>query len=173
MVWVDLSEPSGDESQILGDVFHFHPLSVEDARSKLQFPKVETYPGYLYLVLHSIDAKKGQSSVTTRDVDFFIGRNFLVTVHDGQSKTIERLRDVCDRHNRLLGDGPVALPHRLIDLMVDDYRPVVDEIETRIGALEDQAFAGKEHLSRQLLKMKRELASLRRVLVPQRDAMAR
>jgi magnesium transporter len=172
VVWVDLSEPSADESQILQDVFHFHPLSVEDARSKLQFPKVESYPGYLYLVLHGIDVKKGQS-VTTRDVDFFIGRNFLVTVHDGQSKTIERLRGVCDRHSRLLGDGPMALTHRLIDSMVDDYRPVVEEIETRIGTLEDLAFTGKENLSRQLLKMKRELASLRRVLVPQRDAIAR
>jgi magnesium transporter len=173
LLWVDLSEPSSEESQILLDVFHFHPLSVEDARSKLQFPKIESYPGYLYLVLHDIDVKKGQSSVTTRDVDFFIGRNFLVTVHDGRSKTIDRLRGVCDQHSRLLGDGPVALSHRLIDSMVDDYRPVFEEIETRIGALEEQAFTGKEHLSRQLLKMKRELASLRRVLVPQRDAIAR
>jgi magnesium transporter len=173
MVWVDLSEPTTDESQILVDVFHFHPLSVEDARSKLQFPKIESYPGYLYLVLHGIDVKKGQSSVTTRDVDFFLGRNYLVTVHDGQSKTIERLRGQCDQHSRLLGDGPVALMHRIVDSMVDHYRPVFDETETRLGVLEDQAFAGKEHLSRQLLKLKRELASMRRVLVPQRDAMAR
>jgi magnesium transporter len=173
MVWVDLSEPSADESQILLDVFHFHPLSVEDARSKLQFPKVEAYPSYLYLVLHGIDVKKGHASVVTRDVDFFLSRHFLVTVHDGQSRNIERLRGVCDQHSRLLGEGPVALMHRIIDSMVDDYRPVFEGIEARIGALEDQAFTGKENLSRQLLKSKRELASLRRVLVPQRDAIAR
>ena len=76
--------------------------SVEDALSALQFPKIETYPGYLYLVLHGIDLKKGQTSFATHDIDFFLGRNYLVTVHDGTSRSIARLRDVCDRHERVL-----------------------------------------------------------------------
>src|SRR5688572_31355077 len=101
-VWVDLAAPTDEEFRLLGDLFKFHPLSVEDARSALQFPKVEPYPGYLYLVLHGIDLKKGQTQLATRDVDFFVGRNFLVTVHDGDSSSIARLRAVCDRHERVL-----------------------------------------------------------------------
>ena len=54
-MWVDLAAPTEEELRILADVFHFHPLSVDDARSALQFPKVEQYPGYLYVVLHGID----------------------------------------------------------------------------------------------------------------------
>ena len=57
MVWVDLAAPTPDEGRILSDVFHFHPLSVEDALSALQFPKIEPYPGYLYVVLHGIDVE--------------------------------------------------------------------------------------------------------------------
>lgn len=172
-VWVDLAAPDDTETALLADLFHFHPLSVEDAASTLQFPKIEPYPTYLYLVLHGIDVKRGQSQFATRDVDFFLGRNYLVTVHDGQSRTLEKLRDVCGRYSRLLEEGPVALLHRIVDSMVDNYRPVIEGIEDRIGTLEEQAFGGKEHLGRQLLKLKRELSTMRRILVPQRDAVGR
>ena len=172
-VWVDLSAPTLEETQLLSETFHLHPLSVEDARSALQYPKIEPYPTYLYLVLHGIDVKKGQSQFATRDVDFFLGRNYLITVHDGQSRTIATQRDVCGRHSRVLAEGPIALLHRIIDSMVDNYRPVIDAIEGRLNALEEQAFGGREHLGRQLLKIKREVSTMRRVLVPQRDAVGR
>jgi magnesium transporter len=86
-LWVDLANPSAEEFSTLSDVFHFHPLSVEDARSSLQYPKVEQYPNYLYLVLHGIDSQANSRGFSTRDIDFFIGRNFLVTVHDGVSRS--------------------------------------------------------------------------------------
>jgi magnesium transporter len=172
-LWVDLSSPTDDEAAILSDLFHFHPLSVEDARSALQFPKIEPYPGYLYLVLHGIDLKKGQTQFATRDIDFFLGRNYLVTVHDGSSRSIARLRDVCDRHERVLLEGPVGLLHRIVDTMVDHYRPAIEELEDRIGKLEEMAFTGHQHMVRQVLKLKRDLAMLRRVLIPQRDAIGR
>jgi magnesium transporter len=172
-LWVDLASPAEDEARLLSDVFRFHPLSVDDARSALQFPKIEPYPGYLYLVLHGIDVKKGQTQFATRDVDFFLGRNYLVTVHDGQSRTIETLRHQCDRHSRLLDEGPIALLHRIVDSMVDNYRPVIEGIEDRISGLEQQAYSGRTSLGRQLLKLKRELSTMRRVLVPQRDAIGR
>jgi len=171
-VWVDLSSPTSEETRLLSDTFHLHPLSVEDARSALQFPKVEHYPGYLYLVLHGVDVRKG-SQFATRDVDFFLGRNYLITVHDGDSRTLARMRDVCSVHPRVLEEGPVALLHRIVDAMVDNYRPVIEAIEERLNTLEEHAFEGREHLSRQLLKAKREIATMRRVLVPQRDAIAR
>jgi magnesium transporter len=172
-VWVDLAAPAGDELQILADVFHLHPLSVEDARSSIQFPKAEPYQGYLYLVLHGIDVRKGQQAFATRDVDFFIGPNWLVTVHDGESTSIAHLRDVCDRHDRMLAEGPVALVHRIVDAMVDHYRPVMDALEQRIDHLEEEAFAGQRELARRMLKLRHELAEMRRVLMPQRDVLGR
>jgi magnesium transporter len=159
-LWVDLAAPTEVETRLLSDVFRFHPLSVDDARSTLQFPKIEPYPGYLYLVLHGIDVKKGRTQFATRDVDFFVGRNYLVTVHDGQSRSIETLRHMCDRRGRLLDEGPIALLHRIVDSMVDNYRPVIEGIEDRIAGLEDQAYSGRERLGRQLLKLKHELSTI-------------
>jgi magnesium transporter len=172
-LWVDLTTPGDEERRLLLDVFQFHPLSVEDAASSLQFPKIEAYQGYLYLVLHGIDAKPQRSQFATRDVDFFLGRNYLVTIHDGESRSIVRMREMCGRHEHILREGPVSLLHRIVDAMVDNYRPVIEEIEDRIGRLEEQAFAGAERLSRQVMKLKREVGSMRRVMVPQRDAIGR
>ena len=171
--WVDIADPTPEELRILGDVFHFHPLAIEDAQSSLQFPKVETYPGYLYLVLHGIHLKKDQHHFATHDVDFFVGRNYLVTIQDGSSRSIARMRSVCDRNSRVLAEGPVGLLHRIVDTMVDNYQPIVEELEDRIERLEEQAFTGHERLVRQILKAKRELAMMRRVIVPQRDAIGR
>jgi magnesium transporter len=172
-LWVDLKAPGDAERRLLSEVFGFHPLSVEDAVSALQFPKIEAYPGYLYVVLHGIDAEPQQTQFATRDVDFFLGRNYLVTVHDGDSRSIDAIREMCDRHEHILKEGPVALMHRIVDRMIDNYRPVFEEIEARVGRLEEEAFAGHERLSRRVMRLKRDVSSMRRVLVPQRDAIGR
>ena len=170
---MDLSAPTDEESGVLGDMFHFHPLSIEDARSSIQFPKAESYPGYLYVVLHGIDVRKGKQAFATRDVDFFIGATFLVTVHDGESTSIAHLRELCDRHDRLLAEGPVGLFHRIVDTMVDHSRPVMDALEQRIDDLEEEAFTGQSQLARRMVKLRHELAQMRRVLMPQRDVIGR
>jgi magnesium transporter len=172
-VWVDVAAPEGDELAVLAGVFHLHPLSVEDARSTIQFPKAEPYPGYLYVVLHGIDVRKGTEAFATRDVDFFIGPNWLVTVHDGQSRSIAHLRDLCDRHDRLLSEGPVGLFHRVVDAMVDHYRPVMEALEDRIDELEGEAFTGQSQMAQRMLRLRYELAQMRRVLMPQRDVIGR
>jgi magnesium transporter len=171
---MDLAAPTPDEFQVLIDVFHFHPLSVDDARSALQYPKVEQYPDYLYLVLHGIDSEaSSQGAFSTRDIDFFLGRNYLVTVHDGRSRSIERLREACGQYDHLLNEGPVALSHRIVDLMVDNYRPMTEALEERIEALEERALAGRTQLVPEAMQLKRDLAQMRRVFIPQRDAIGR
>jgi magnesium transporter len=173
LLWVDLAAPTADEGRTLSELFRFHPIAVEDAMSVLQFPKIESYNEYLYIVLHGIDVKKGGRQFATHDVDFFLGRNYLVTVHDGSSRSITGLRHICDRHSRVLAEGPVALMHRIVDSIVDNYRPVVEEMEQRIATLEEQAYVGTDNLVRQVLKLKRDIAGMRRVLIPQRDAIGR
>src|SRR2546430_7649128 len=137
VVWVDLAKPSIPESLILGETFHFHPLSVEDAMSELQFPKAEAYDGYLYVVLHGIESMGAEHRFQTHDVDFFIGPNYLVTVHDGDSRSISDLRDHATRNAKILGEGAVALFHRVVDAMIDHYRPEMDKLEDRLDQIEN------------------------------------
>jgi len=173
-VWVDLAAPSIPESLILSDTFKFHPLSVEDAMSELQYPKAEAYDGYLYVILHGIHFREGGQAFGTHDIDFFVGPNYLVTVHDGDSRSIADLREHATRNPKILSEGPVALLHRIVDAMVDSYRPEMDKLEDRIDELEKKIFEAPEpQLVRQILSEKRHVAGLRRIVTPQRDVIAR
>jgi magnesium transporter len=174
VLWVDLAAPTLDEARVLSDVFHFHPLSIEDALSEIHSPKVEQYPGYLYLILHGIDFDHAERQFATRDVDFFLGRNYLVTAHDGRSRSIAKLRTICDEHEHVLAEGPAAVMHRIVDSMVDNYRPEIDALEEEIDKLEEDAIVGPQtDLMSKILAVKRDLASLRRVVIPQRDVVGR
>ena len=173
-LWVDLSTPAPEEAALLSDVFHFHPLSVEDALSAIHHPKIEPYQGYLYLILHGIDFERVEHQFATRDVDFFLGQNYLVTVHDGRSRSVAKWREICKRHEHVLAEGPVGVLHRIVDSMVENYRPEIDGLEEQIDQLEDEAIFGRRtNVVREILAVKRDLASLRRVVIPQRDAIGR
>jgi magnesium transporter len=174
IVWIDLAAPTPDESRILTDVFRFHELAVEDALAEIHSPKAEDYPGFVYLVLHGIDFEAAAHCFATHEVDFFLGPNYLVTVHDSTSRSIERWRAVCPRSPHVLKEGPAALLHRIVDVMVDNYEPEIDKIESRLEELEDQVFAHpRRRIVKDILEVKRDIGALRRVTMPQRDVIGR
>ena len=174
-LWVDLVQPTPEEGQqLLADTFHFHPLSVEDALSEIHHPKVEPYDRYLYVILHGIDFQGSEHEFSTRDVDFFLGDNYLVTVHDGRSRSIEKVKGLCEQHVHILEEGPVALMHRIMDSMIDNYAPEMTELEEQMDELEEEAILGAgDNLVRPILALKRDLSALRRVVIPQRDVVGR
>lgn len=173
-VWVDLSDPTPEETEILRTAFGFHDLAIEDALSESHHPKVESYGSYLYLILHGIDFRAKEHYFSTLDVDFFLGEQYLVTVHPGVSRTIDHMRQVCERNSRVLGEGPAALLHRIVDAMVDHYRPEVDKLSDRLDDLETEIFQGRDvMLAKKILDFKADISSLRRVVLPQRDIVGR
>lgn len=175
IVWVDIAAPTPDDARLLTDVFQFHELAVEDALAESHHPKVEGYDGYLYTILHGIDFKASEHEFATHDADFFIGANYLVTVTDGTSRSIPETQTACERNSRMLAEGPCALAHRIIDTMVDHYRPEVDKLEERIDELESTVFESGETraTNQEILDLKRDVASLRRIILPQRDVLGR
>lgn len=173
-VWVDLNHPDSEESKILREVFHFHELAVEDALAALHHPKIESYGDYLYLILHGIDFSAREHEFKTQDVDFFLGERYLVTVHPGVSRSIGKVGEVCVRNARVLGEGTVALTHRIIDTMVDSYRPEIEKLQDRLDQLEKEVFErSRPQLARRILEIKRDVSSLRRIVQPQRDVIGR
>lgn len=173
-VWVDLSAPTAEEMGILSSVFHFHELSIEDARAEIHHPKVETYGSYVYVILHGIDFRAREHRFSTQDVDFFLGPQFLVTVHGGVSRSIGKTAEICEKNSYVLEEGPAALMHRIVDTMIDNYRPEVEKLQQRLDRLEAEVLnSGQRHLARRILEFKRDVTSLRRVVQPQRDVVGR
>jgi magnesium transporter len=174
LLWVSLEQPTAKEARILSDVFHFHELAIEDALNEIHHPKIESYGDYLYLILHGIDFHARQHIFTTVDVDFFLSQQYLVTVHHAASRSISKVADICARNNHVLAEGTAALMHRIVDAMVDNYRPEVEKLQERLDKLETDVFERPNpRLARQILDFKRDVASLRRIVLPQRDAVGR
>jgi magnesium transporter len=174
VVWTDVREPAAADAETLRLMFGLHPLSVEDALQAMHHPKVEAYDSYLYVVLHGIAFRQEAHAFDTLDVDFFLGRNFLVTVHDGRRRSVSHVAELCRRNPLILKEGPVSLMHRIVDTMVDHYRPEVDELESWLDEIEGRVFSGnRPDLTREILAVKRDITSMRRVVVPQRDIVGR
>jgi magnesium transporter len=173
-VWADVQQPDAADADTLRTLFNIHPLAVQDAIEELQHPKVEAYPGLLYVVLHGINFKPESDEFDTHDTDFFVTREFLVTVHDGKRRSIEQICKLCLDNTLVLREGTVALMHRIVDRMVEHYRPEVDELEERLDTIEDQVIESPSHeLTRHILTMKRDIAAMRRIVLPQRDVVGR
>jgi magnesium transporter len=174
ILWVNFQDPTPEEARLLSDVFHFHELSIEDALSELHQPKIESYGDYLYLVLHGIDFNARQHKFRTKDVDFFLNPKYLVSVHHGLSRSVGRVAEMCSRNGQLLAEGTPALLHRIVDTMVDNYRPEVEKLEKRLDKLEGEVFQTPDpRLVRSILELKKDVASLRQVVLPERDAVGR
>jgi magnesium transporter len=173
-VWADVRDPTEADGRVLQEVFGLHPLAVQDALQAIQNPKIETYGSVLYVVLHGIDFRSESDVFDTHDTDFFLTRTFLVTVHDGKRRSIAHVNELCLRNEGILREGPAALMHRIVDTMVEHYRPEVDEVEERLDAIEETVLEQpSEDLTRQILTIKRDIAQMRRIVLPQRDVVGR
>ena len=173
-VWADLAEPTPDDGQLLRDVFSIHDLAVEDALGETHHPKVETYGRLLYVVLHGINFHASEHAFDTHDTDFFVSAQFLVTVHDGKRRSIAHVSELCGKSAHILAEGPMALMHRIMDTMVGHYHPEVDELEDWLDDLERQVLESpNQQLTSEILAVKREITGLRRIVIPQRDVLAR
>lgn len=174
VVWADVAEPTEADGVVLREAFGLHALPVEAAFQRETHPKVESYGGYLYLVLHGINFHAVDHSFETHETDFFLGAKFLVTIHDGQRRSIAHVSDMCTRSAHVISEGPVALLHRILDTMVDHYRPEVDELEERLDEIEKRVIATPtESLTGDILEVKHDVTSLRRIVIPQRDVVGR
>jgi magnesium transporter len=164
-VWVDIAGPDDECVHLLAEVFKFHPLAIEDTRNQRQRPKAEEYPDHLFLILNPATTANGKPHF--RELDVFLGRGFVVTVHPGEEPVIEVARQ---RVGSGRGASAGHVLYTLLDVVVDQYFPILDDFGERLEEIEERLLA---HPSRwtlaRLFKMKRDLLDFRRVVGPQRD----
>ena len=170
VVWADVSDPTSEDFIELAEEFGFHPLSIEDCRNAHQRPKVEEYTGYYFIVLYEAELVGEENHLELRELNIFLGANYLVTVHSSPIKAIDtasRLwRECTDRAE--LGAG--LLSYLLMDAIVDDYLPLLDTMSERMDDLEDQIFGEFTPSSiEEIFRIKKQLLWLRRSITPLRD----
>jgi magnesium transporter len=182
-LWVDLEAPTTAESKyVLEDVFHFHPLSIEDCVTASPSPKVDEYTPkegdlftpYLFIVIHAVDYSRKDGVFATSELNFFLGRNFLVTYHTGPSRSVASTEERAVKATVNIARAPDRVAHTLLDSIVDNYKPALDELSLEIADLEQQALRHPTHHTlNKILQVKKEVLHLRQIMVPQREVLAR
>jgi len=173
--WVDLEDPTADEVRVLEDPFAFHPLAIEDCLAEAQYPKLDDYETYVYLVVHGIRFDAPTDQFVTRELDVFLGKNYLVTHHKGPMRSISSTRDQCGK-NLMAGfpRGVDFLLHHILDQVFEHYFPNLDAIEDKIQLVQVEVFERptRETLDR-IFTLKRDVMQLRRICTPQREIVHR
>ena len=176
VLWVDLDNPSDDEIKtILEGVFQFHPLAIEDCVAPSDLPKVEDYEDYLFLVLHAVDYTQTENFATT-ELDMFLGKDFIVTFHRQPLRSVTTLMDRAGKSPTFMPRGPDRIAHTVLDLMVDNYAPVLDALRGKLEAAEEFVLAknsSSEKLVAELIRIRGDFSKLRQIVRPQRDVIER
>ena len=171
-LWLDLTAPNAEDIELLREEFGFHPLAIEDATRPHQRPKVDSYGRYYFVVFYCVDVGPETKQFCTTPIYLFIGQNYLVTVHN---EPITAIQDTLRRWRA--PESPLeqdvgSLVYALLDAVVDDYFPVVDQIAERVDELEDSIFGNfDERALEDIFQLKKDLLQIRRVVAPERDVL--
>jgi magnesium transporter len=170
IVWADVSDPTSRDFEELAEEFGFHHLSIEDCQNAHQRPKVEEYAGYYFLVLYEAELAGSNDRLELRELNIFLGKNYLVTVHSRPIRAIETAKRLWHEWMDRAEQGSGLLAYLLIDGIVDDYLPLLDIISERMDDLEDSIFGEfRAEAIQEIFSIKKKLLYLRRSITPLRD----
>lgn len=175
ILWVDLDNPTDEETKaVLENVFQFHPLAIEDCLTPSSLPKIEDYETYLFIVTHAVDFTRTDKFAST-ELDFFLGKEYLVTFHRTPLKSVQATIDRVVKSTGVVARGPDRLAHTLLDLLVDNYQPVMAELGMELEEIEEIVLAKKsgEHFVNEILHVRTDFSRLRSIVRPQRDLIDR
>jgi magnesium transporter len=175
-LWVDLDVSDEAQAALLADVFHFHPLAVEDARNPKSRVKAEEYPDFLVVVARVVsfcETTPDPYDLETANLTLFITEHAIVTTHLETLPSVQTLVERLRANPDLLERGPARIAHLVLDTAVDAYFPVLDQLDEFVDDMEQRVFGRfDEALLQEIFKVKRLVISLRRYLAPQREVLS-
>jgi magnesium transporter len=173
IMWVDLRAPSDKESYVLTHDFKFHPLAIEDVISENPRSKLDNYGSYLFMVMQMADFIGRDAGLKIAEVDLFLTKNCVVTVHFDDHPIFENLYNKASRDDRLLSRGSDFLFHAVVDTIVDNYTTVLDILDFEVDTVEDDVFEEPdEETVKTIFTLRRDIHQLKRIVVPQQEVLS-
>ncbi len=170
VTWTDIVRPTPMDVKELEERYpFFHPLHLEDMGSGIERPKIDDDEVYLFIIMHFPlwDAKSAISRAS--EVDFFVGRGYLVTIHDGTLKPLVQLVERCvndeEAREMFLSRGTNQALHRIIDMLVDYIFPILRQVDRKVRTIEEGLFdSDARKIIRDISLVRRDVLSLRRII---------
>ncbi len=145
-VWINLQNPDRNDVEKLAQKYNFNSLNIEDCMTKFELPKLDSYDDHFFVILHFPPLSQKVGMPRNSQLSIFIGKDFLVTIHQGDLKPLVELAEICktdsdqQRKDRLLEKSPGALLHEIIDVLVDDLLHTSRKIIANLDEIEDRVF---------------------------------
>ena len=170
--WIDVQNPDRSDIEKLAEKYNFNELNIEDCVTRFELPKLDSYEDHFFVILHFPPLSQKIGISKNSQLSIFIGKNFIVTVHQGDLKPLVELVEICktnsdeQRKNRLLGKSSGLLLHEIIDVLVDDLLHTSRKIIANLDELEDRVFDETKPVARSIALLRREINRLRRIVNP-------
>jgi len=181
--FINVAKPTDFEMKYLKNTYYFNPLNLEDYAHRTQIPKIENHKKYDLLVLRfPLFSENGPQNshlygvqlpafytstkkerLVSSYVNFYVSKEYVIVLHDGTLPQINHIFSLCQKtlHNRneLMGKGSVFLVYKIIDALVDDCFPVINELTSTIDKID------KDLEYKQSQKTLEDISATRRNLV--------
>jgi len=170
--WIDLQNPDREDVEKLAPKYNFNELNIEDCMTKFELPKLDSYDDHFFVILQFPPLAQKIGISKNSQLSIFVGKNFLVTVHQGDLKPLVQLVQTCildsdtELKNRLVGESSGDLLHEIIDALVDDLLHTSRKIIANLDEMEDNVFDESKPVARSIALLRREINRLRRISVP-------
>lgn len=176
--WINLASPKKEDLEALAKRYKFHELDIEDCLQETQRPKIDEYDRYLFIVLHFPIYSKRHHRFDSKQLNVFIGENYLITIHDGTLPAIDQIFEACNKSIKekkaYFGTGTGYLLYEILYSLFSSIFPITDKIQITLRRIEDDIFEAS-HPKDQLfdiMVVKKNIITLRKIILPQRSVVA-
>ena len=171
LLWVDIEDATDEDAKLLSNELCFHPLAVADCVSKnIHPPKIDNFEDYLFIIVHGINHNIESDVEETTELALFLGKNYVVTCHDVPLRAVASVLNRVQADVRPMRRGADFFAHDLIDALVDNIMPTIEEMDAKSDQLEAEALHDpKRQTLTAIMQHKRSILALTRVILPQRE----
>jgi magnesium transporter len=169
VAWIRLLSPTPEEvNRVLGDMFHSHPLLIEDCIKLKQRPKLDRYKNNIFLTFYAIRKKE----LSMQEIGIIVGSNYVITVCENDIPFMDEVyRQFSEIEGRL--DDPGDILYQILDHCVDEYSQSIDLIENQIERYERNLYRNPNiRVAHDIFKLKRTLHQLRRIIVEEKTILS-
>jgi magnesium transporter len=175
--WVYVEKPVREKMNVIAKKFPIHELNIEDCLTKNSLPKIDRYEDHIFIILHFPTIHKDKASPSFSQLSLFVGKNYLITVHQGDLRPLSELFQLCkldDPNNRrdIMGGTSGYLLHSIVDVMVDDLLYISMKVIGDLDDVEDDVFDDKISNAKEISRLRREITTLRRIVIPLKRIMS-
>ena len=193
MLWLDFTAPTDEDYRLISQRFGLHPMVVEDLKTREGRPKLHDYGAYLYVIFYALtyeerndgeEEEEGDELLDhagsagkryvlhLHEIDCLVGGDFVVTMHKDELQPLQDLQRRIQGNSDLMRGGTGYLLYEIMDEVLDDYFPLLDQLDERIDELENRLFeSGRANMTSDIFVLKRCLVQVRRIAGPMRDVV--